>query len=202
MVAQISVSMNLGPFRRWLDGVAKNQIPFATAKALTQTGYDAQEAVKRELPARFTIRTPWLAKGIRVIPAKKFRLQAIIGSKDEFMRRQEEGGEKEPRSGHKVVAIPKGVRSNPRTITRPSRFPGALLKKPKYFVSKLESGDLGVFQRLGRKGEHVKLMYSMRDKVTVKPRWHFYDTVNAVVSVKWLPNFRRALDFAMRTARR
>ena len=61
------------------------QTRFAAAVALTRTAQDAQKEVRRQLPSRFTIRTGWVAKGIRVKMARKNNLESVVWVKDWFM---------------------------------------------------------------------------------------------------------------------
>jgi hypothetical protein len=117
---------------------SRKQAVFAAAVALTRTAQEAQGEVVAELPERFTIRTGWVARGIRIQPARRDRLEAVVYSRDEFMARQETGGTKEGRNG-KSVAKPVEVRRNPGQTTRPSRWPGALLDKPSFFAAPLST---------------------------------------------------------------
>ncbi|MBF0371620.1 MAG: hypothetical protein HQL52_19460, partial [Magnetococcales bacterium] len=119
--------------RQTLSGLEK-QARFATAVALTCTAKDAQEEVRRQLPERFTIRTGWLAKGVRVRSARKNNLEAAVTVLDDFMALQETGGMRKSHSGE-ALAVPVGARPTPRSITRPSKFPGRLLQKPRHFIA-------------------------------------------------------------------
>lgn len=117
---------------------SRKQAVFAAAVALTRTAQEAQGEVVASLPERFTIRTGWVARGIRIQPARRDRLEAVVYSRDEFMARQETGGTKEGRNG-KSVAKPVEVRRNPGQTTRPSRWPGALLDKSGFFAAPLST---------------------------------------------------------------
>ena len=60
-------------------------MPYATARALTSVAYAARDDVRKELPGRFTLRRPWVARGITVEPAKKSKPAARVFSRDAFM---------------------------------------------------------------------------------------------------------------------
>ena len=180
----------------------KKQIRFATAVALTRTAQDAQEEVRRQLPERFTIRTGWLAKGIRIQPARKNTLESSVRVLDDFMTLQETGGLKRSRSGDSL-AVPVGARPTPRSVTRPGKFPGALLKKPRHFIAAFHDDPQthAVWRRGGRKGRKVKLMYVFADQVRLEPRFDFMETVKLVVEARFEGNFSDAMQEALASAR-
>lgn len=69
-----------------LRNLRRDQIPFATAYALTQTAKDAQEAVERKIAQVFDNPTPFTLKAVRTRPATKRRLQADVLLKDEAFK--------------------------------------------------------------------------------------------------------------------
>ena len=197
----IQIEANVRGVRQSLGGLEK-QARFATAVALTRTAKDAQEEVRRQLPERFTIRTGWLAKGIRVKSARKNDLEASVRVLDDFMALQETGGDRRSRSG-KSLAIPYGARPNPRSVTRPSKFPGQLLEKPNHFIAPFHDDPQthAVWRRGGRKGKKLKLMYVFADQVRLEPRFDFMETVREVVEARFQENFNDALREALAAAR-
>ncbi|ABK43758.1 hypothetical protein Mmc1_1247 [Magnetococcus marinus MC-1] len=196
----IRVEANRRQIAQAADNLAK-QVRYATAVALTRTAQDAQAEVRRRLPERFTIRTGWVAKGIRIKPAKKSDLQASVRVLDPFMAMQETGGSKRSQTGD-ALGVPVGARPNPKSVTRPGKFPGALLKKPNHFIAPLhdDPSTYAVWRRSGRKGRKLKMMYLFADRVEIKPRFGFMDTVKAVVEARFQENFGRAMEEAFSTS--
>lgn len=139
---ELEGEIDFAGLNRWIDSKVQRELPFATALSLTWTAKDAQEQVKDDLPDDFTIRRPWVAKGIRIKPARKSaRLASIaakVGSVDDFMALHQTGGKKTGRGGR--VANPIGARKAPSAVTPKSRWPGALLKKPGHFLAPLSTG--------------------------------------------------------------
>ncbi len=174
----------------------------ALANAVTATAREAQQAVIQGLGDRFVIRTPWIAKGIRVAPARPSRsgrVNAVVFSKDEFMAAQETGGPRDTRG--KASAVPVGARPRPTSITRPSKFPGRL----KNAFPATINGATGIWQRSGRpriatKGRYVgkkrqpiRLMYLLDQEVDLKPRFEMRETVMGVVRDRFAPNALAAI---------
>jgi hypothetical protein len=94
---RVRVISDVERITRALDDAAQKQVPFALARALTWTAKDAQSDVRGELPRRFTLRNNWVSSGIRITPAKKGAPEALVGSLEPFMARQETGGVKKAR---------------------------------------------------------------------------------------------------------
>ena len=187
-------------FNRTIHQLSK-QSKYAAAVALTRTAKDAQEEVRRQLPERFTIRTGWVGKGIRIKPARKDGLEASVRVMDDFMALQETGGSKRSSSGESL-AIPFGARPNPRSVTRPGKFPGALMAKPRHFIAAFHDDPQthAVWRRSGRQSRKLNLMYVFSDRVEIKPRFRFLETVQAVVEARFAENFRDAMQEALASA--
>jgi hypothetical protein len=116
---------------------AKN-IKFATAKSLTKMAQGAQEAVRQSLPKErggpFYIRRQWVVGGIRIKPATRSALEALVysidsGGRRSFMGRQERGGTKTNVSGGQHIAIPlRAVKPTPKSIVPQGYKPKNLLR--------------------------------------------------------------------------
>lgn len=179
----------------------EKQVNFATAKALTDTAKQGQLEVIDKLPSKFTIRTQWVKRGIRIRAANKSNLTSKIVVFNEFMELQERGGNKRPIRA-KTVSVPVGARPTKKSVTRPSKFPSRMLAKRGYYMAPVvgRSKIQGVWYKRGKRSR-PKLMYTFRKSVTIKPRFDFFKTVKPL-SIKVFPNnFKRAFRRAIATAR-
>ncbi len=66
--------------------VAGDQMPFATAVALTRTAKAAKEEIERQLPSLIDRPTPYTLKGFRLYPATKTKLLAEVDFRPAFGR--------------------------------------------------------------------------------------------------------------------
>ena len=165
-------------------------MPYATARALTSVAYTARDEVRKDLPGRFTLRRPWVARGIAVEPAKKSTPAARVFSRDAFMVAQETGGLKpdaRPIPAGRLAAVHK-TRLVPR-----SQWVAPLLRRKNVFY---RAGS--VFER---KGDRIEALYRLRRQVLVAPRFGFAATVGQVVADRFATSFAIALGRAMDTAR-
>jgi hypothetical protein len=80
----VSVRSDWMEFGRRLTNLEQHQLPFATARALTQTAKQAQRDYRSALPGIFDRPTPYTLSGTYVRPAKKTDLRASIELKDEW----------------------------------------------------------------------------------------------------------------------
>ena len=147
-----------------------SQLRKAVGKALTGLAYDVRDGVRASLPNRFTIRRPWVAKGIGVAPASASTLTATVFSRDRFMEQQETGGTKSGR-----LSIPVGrMAAVARTKVLPkSLWPRALRSRRTVFV---RSGK--VFER---KGKQVGVLYLLHKRQRVRQRFGMAMQANRVV---------------------
>jgi hypothetical protein len=197
LMFDLQIKTNLPQLERELTEFAKKQIPYATARTLTQLAKNAQAEVRRNLPTRFQIRNHFTASGIRIEPARKSdwpNLRSAIGSVDGYLARQELGGRKEGQGG-KLIAEPYGIRPNPSMITKPAQWPSRLLKKPGYFKVKLKNKNplALILYRKPMKGrgrtyraaaKKAQLMYIQVSHVNVKARWNLRQIVEKVATHK------------------
>jgi hypothetical protein len=88
-----------------MDDLAKRQVPYATAKALTKTAQDIKAEELREVQRTIDRPTPYAINSLRVDPATKNKLEATVRFKDKsdagkgnpaanFMLPQAEGGKR------------------------------------------------------------------------------------------------------------
>lgn len=79
---QYDVRADLKEAFKMLDGLRRDQIPFATAYALTQTAKAAQKDVEGVIKRVFNAPTPYTQKAVFIRPATKQRLYAEVKLKD------------------------------------------------------------------------------------------------------------------------
>ena len=205
-----------------LTDVQQNQIPFATAKALTDTAKDVQTEVLRTLPFKFKLRTSWFQPGnkygFRVKSATKQNLQAVIYTDALWMNLQEQGAIKIAHNGRKMIAVQTAnVQRTGSGRIKEDQKPAYLLRgysvkgrsKAKGMGRRAEftgvqafigvvHGSPAIWLRVGR---HLKLMYVLLPDAKISPRLHFVETGKRIVALRWHINFESALYEAMRTAR-
>lgn len=83
---QISVKSDLEAMVSQWARVAGDQMPFATAVALTRTAKAAKEEIERQLPSLIDRPTPYTMKGFRLYPATKRKLVAEVDFRVAFGR--------------------------------------------------------------------------------------------------------------------
>jgi hypothetical protein len=152
--------------------------------ALNQTAQQATKSLKADMPSRFTLRKNWAQKGIRFERATRDTLQARIFSLDPCLLKQEEGETWKPQ-GH--VAIPKAARPSEKSLIPRSMFPNALRGRKDVFAFDFSQNPSwkpyphhGIFQRV-RGGQHLRILYLLKDKKTTPARWQFQGQVEDVV---------------------
>ncbi len=214
----IKVDFDIAPFRREVDRFVRKQIPFARALAVTRVAFKARNVLRAEAPKHFTLRSKRLVSGIRSTVASKADPTASVGSLDDWMVLQAEGGTKTagmaseggrnkgPRGKGGGVGIPIRARGGKMKITRPTKWPGALFdkfgKKGRIFTEKGRGGSLLIYQIMGSlKNPRLRLMWSIKRSVKVPKRWPLEQTVERVMRKEWARTAVEAFEEAMKTAR-
>jgi hypothetical protein len=186
------------------DDLVNKQLPFATARALTLTAQDAQAAIRTGMQQRFTIRNAWSQRGIIVKPADKnvipARSAVMVGDIWNYLFLQESGGEKTPTSSLHI-AVPEDIRSSPTQILRRQLRPRALLARKDVFIKDLGGGNQAIYQRVGKGGRNLKLLYILVSETHVKPRLGLAETAQKIGNERWAINFAASLEAALISAR-
>ncbi|MDR2054644.1 MAG: hypothetical protein LBQ10_02050 [Desulfovibrio sp.] len=157
----------------------------AIAEALNKTALSARDAVRKEMPRRFTIRRPWVLHGIGIRYARSGSLRAAVFSRDAFMRDQEYGG---IRRGSASQIIPRGrmaIIKQSRVLPK-SMQPKALMEKKNVSY---EAGKL--FER--RDKNRIELLYQFRKQANIPQRFGMEETVRSEALRMMRREFERAL---------
>lgn len=193
----ISVKSNMAALTRDLDRIAREQIPFATARALTQTAKDAAADITTELPRVFDRPTPFTLRGVGFLPANKINLTAAVFIKDvqaEYLGIQISGGTRFPKG--KALFIPVDVPLNAYGNIPRNKIKQLLARKDTF--SGTLHGIGGIWQRTRAGG--VRLMIAWKPTAKYKPRFPMYGLVQRTVDRRFNTNFEASMTRALATA--
>lgn len=137
---QVQVELDFTKLAKALTRIADKNVPFAMARAVTDTAKEIKTTSIHRLNRVFQIRSTWLERGMRVISAdwKTVRQEARVGTKDPFMVLQQTGGDKAPLGASQGVPeagsplsggmpMPRGT-AGERTTPKGSRWPKHLIE--------------------------------------------------------------------------
>jgi hypothetical protein len=176
----------------------ERQLPFVYALTLTRVAQDAQKELREQLPNDFTIRSPWVSKGIRVQRATKRKLVAIVGSIDHRMAEQAKGATVRGKQ-----AVPVRARKTKRKKTLPSQWPNKLIERRRTMIQDLGGGTKALYTLSGKGARtKLKLMYLLLRKVVIPKRWPIAKHVDKAVASNMDRRFREAVTKAVETSRR
>ena len=202
----ITMRTNSAEFTRWMNGVAREQVPFATAQALTMTAKDAQVDLRNKAAEDLTLRNAHTKRGIRIQRANKrdglYRMNAQVGSIDWYFADQADEGEstRKPQQA-RYRYIPVKARKNKARRIPKRMTPAALASAKNVFWQDQDDGTALVYRRKGRGGSKLELLYVAVPIQKVKPAFSLADTVRGTAQRKMRRNFIRSMQKAIRTAR-
>lgn len=223
----VIASSNAAQISRAFEWLAKDQIPFATAVALTRVAQNAQLVLRKGIEQGskefFTIRSPRPAQGVRFVPAKKQdwpKPYAVVGDKDSFMVLQVTGGQKKSRIGNARVAVPFDILQRNRTAggsIRGAKKPVPLRQRPDVFLD-TQHANTEIKQRIASGGPAVPgakatkvgglanlhglvTYWVLVDHANIKRRWPFDTIARDVCAKNYATHFRVELEAAVRSAR-
>ena len=237
----LSIYSNVDDVIRQISSLAERHVPFALSKALNTTAFKGRDKVKGQMSERFTLRNNWTQKGVKVQTVDKAdvkraisaagrggtgaqAMSAAIYTMDWYMRQQEEGGTRTPKSNHLWIAArnrgglyparkggafegmvlkkqgPKAVGAD-LDLPYPSGRRSAKNKKP-YATPKAFKKKNGVYIRKKRGPDRdVIKLYNLVDQANIKKRWHFEETLRAVAAAGLRNEFIKAMSAALATSR-
>jgi hypothetical protein len=211
----VTIRIDIKDVASKLDALATSQLPFATARAITQTGLDFQKAEQARLAQQFTLRRADFVQkqGVKLIGgiATKAKPSITFGvdPKASFLDKFERGDQKTPTAGQ-FLALPTDVRKSKRDLITASNRPRALISRlgavtgaGGVFVLREQRGKLppGIYQRVGRGGRNLKLLFAFETEAKTPPVLDFLSTFQRIVDQRWTINFNAALADAIATAK-
>jgi len=205
----IKVESNLSAFTKALDVFGKDQLPFATAGALTSTAFVVRETIVEDtFPRSFNVKNKRFAGAtFRVDKANKRKLEARVFDRlgKDFLAMQESGGTKRPRGNN--VAIPTDeIRVTGRGVAKARRPRQILQSGKRAFKTRSKTGQEIIAQRRGKKRYPLKVLYVLEPQAQIKPRFPFYTVAQMSAQKtfeKKLPEFlKRARKNAFSKSRR
>lgn len=193
-MVELVIRDNIDEFVKQLNIVQRQQVPFATSRALNDTAVDAQGSIVQRVQQVFDNRKKWWVKGnrrtgIRVKFSNKKNLTSAVYSEAYFADLQEDGGIKRPRGSK--LAIP--TKKVPKRLHKSTGVRDAKTN-PRVF-----SDRRGVFQRMAR--NRLKMLFSWTSSAAVQPRLGFEKTARARAQSRFRRHFARRLNQALKTAR-
>lgn len=207
MLTDISVRSNLRGIEKKLSALAKKQLPFAAAQALTAVAEQVKQAEQKNMQAVLDRPTPFTLRSIRVRPARKNNPVATVFLQDiaaRYLEPYEFGGVNKLNS--KALLAPRDVRLNqygnlPRNLLK--RFKG----RSDVFIGPLKTKHgmvNGIWQRIapapGKPGG-LKLILKFEDAHPVRQHLGYRDLAKAVVARTFNREFGRSLAQALASAK-
>lgn len=236
IMLRIKVDTNLDKVSVWLMG-AQKQARFATAVALTRTAKDVQAEVPLQLERELDRPTLFTKRGTFITPAKKDRLEAVVGFKDRqanYMAWQIAGGTYRPgAAGIRLPGnielnpfgnIPKGLVARLKAAAKTGKLGSVVSRRLgvqgdrrkgaapiQLFYGQptgrgWEDAPVGIWRRIppstpGGEGKLVPVVVFEKQAARYRPRFNFVGLARRVAGQKFGPNFTKAFENAMRTAR-
>ncbi|NML62258.1 hypothetical protein HHL21_14470 [Massilia sp. RP-1-19] len=205
---------------RRMDEVARQQAPFAMAKAMTKTMRQAKVALDAHIPEAFDRPTPFTQRAVAFSGATKRDLTASVFVKDiqaKYLRTEAEGGprqfksfeEKFAEGGQTRVALPgRGAPLNQygnltkAKIKQIARDVNTSGKAKRFFSGKPKGQDLpaGIYTRTNNNKSITPLLVFATAAVYEK-RFKFSEIGTATITAQFEANMVQAWAEAVRTAR-
>ena len=181
-----------------IKDIAREQLPFVTALALTRTAQKAQRAIREALPQRFIIRRKaWVLGGVRIEAALKGGRTAAVKHIDAYMNLQEFGGTRFAFGKHLAIPLA-GARPSPRSVIRAANKPKALMESGRGALVRFsQNGPDFIVMRKGR-GKHFTLMYMLIPRAQIPARYRFAETVQNIARTAFESTFAEAWEETQR----
>ena len=207
----LSVHSDTKQLTAYLNRVQRKQIPFATAKALTQTAFDVRTFLQRALPRFLDRPTKGITKSVQVEKATKYNVTARVGfaglgfgrtqwkeSPAKIMRYHIKGGTRFPNKT--AIAVPVQQKTNKYGNLPRNKISKLLGDKSKYFSGTPKGmSNAGIYQRQKKK---LKMLVAWEPKAKYQGgRFPFKTIVIRGVAKNYRKRFVKALQDALKTAR-
>ena len=195
--AVLSLSPKVPKDIRKMGAKVKNlarQLPFATSLALNDTAFDVRHSSVDLFNRSFQVRNKRFAStAFRVERSNKRTLTARIYDRlgRDWLKRQAKGGIKRARASK--LLIPVAAKRTGRGTRDPRSY-------KKTFAATI-NGKPGIWQRHGRGGKKLKMLFLFKSSVRVDKGFDFYRNAAKVARQKMPINNAKAWRRAIATAR-
>mgnify|MGYP001035941654 CR=1 FL=1 len=159
----IDVSHNIKDVERELNRVARDQLPFASAVAITRTAKILDRELSGQLSAELDNPTPYIARATFSTSARKDRLEATIGVRDQASRgaspaqyvQEHFSGDARGMKPYELAlqsigALPRGMRAVPGTGIKLDRFGNPNRRDVQEVIGAMRRG-ISVFKGKGKR---------------------------------------------------
>lgn len=223
---RIEVLSNAEAVADILGEVAREQIPYATAKALNDLAFDGMRAAKSELAQSMTLRNRFSQSGIQVNKADKHdwpNVQAEVGIEERrsYLIDHVTGGQREGGRHGRAILADTTLR-NPRGRVPKRNRPGALIarsgkrrasgRRPgardgqhspalPFMIYSRRWGNEVLVRRLGTSRYPLEILYAFRKHVAIRREFEMDLAVQRQVQANYNRAFGKALQRALRTAK-
>lgn len=205
---QVVVESNAAEIRRAFGEIARRQVPFATAKALTLTARDAKDDMRKALRERFTLRNTWTERGVLSTKALKrdwprTHATVYVDQKRAYLADHERGRRRRTRSGHRFAIPTRAIRRTKRGKVSKAKWPGRVLARPTVFLFRDPGlGGKGSIRQRTTRRQRLAILYWLRRTVRIKGgTLRFRETVTKAARRHYARHFPRELEMAIRTAK-
>ena len=177
MAMDINVESNVSTLMKAMDAFGKDQLPFATSKALNDAAFAVRNTIVEDtFPRSFNVKNKRFAgTTFRVDTANKRKLEARVFDRlgKDFLAMQESGGTKTPRGNN--IAIPTDqIRVTGRGVAKARRPRQILQSGKRAFKTRSKTGQEIIAQRRGKKRYPLKVLYVLEPQAKINPRFPFY----------------------------
>jgi hypothetical protein len=156
-----------------LTAIRKSAAPLTMRMTLNDLAYVAAARAHGSMKKRFVLRNKWTQRGLVVEHAKQREIRdmrAIVGHRAEYMLTQEEGGTVRGRKSRKPIPTRQArISKSTKKVVRKAYRMRNLNVSSKYFVAS-PGGRLGIFQRIGRRGKRVVMLWDLSRRRVHVPR--------------------------------
>lgn len=150
----LELDTNASEVERWIQWVFRDQLPFATSRAINATAYDARDAIRKGIQERFTIRRKWVVTGIQIPRggrATKRKLEAVVelDRRRAFLGKFEEGGTKRGTPDMPIAIPTEHIRPVPTKVPPLALYPKNLRLQERRDIS---GGFMAARTKFSRRG--------------------------------------------------
>ena len=187
-MAVINLSLNNAD-KTLLLNIGENNIRFVTAKSLTKTAQNIQEAVKKHIAETFIIRrkSGGFIQSIKILPAKKQNLQAKVYTMAGFAAAlKQTGGRQKALSGR--LAVPAYTQISDVKSRTSANKPRGLKKS---FLLRLSDGSHAIAVRTGK---DLKVMYYLKPEAYLPKRLNMIEIGENTAEKFFTLEFRKSLQ--------